>query len=129
MRNTRGPPGPGTGDEGGIPMQCTLEQQERVNQMKAKAQANTKQILDFVSNYPKVWFFLVTDDNIRVSIENVSVKQNGLGVIIFTDTFNAELKLHKVDLNQEELDPNTHSLSLIDALTKKPIGSLTGFLK
>ena len=110
-------------------MQCTLEQQERVNQMKAKAQANMKQILDFVLNYPKVWFFIVTDDNIRVSIENVSVKQNGFGAIIFTDTFNAELKLNRVDLNQEELDPDTHSLSLIDAYTKKPIGSLTGFLK
>ena len=110
-------------------MQCTVEQQERVNQMKAKAQANMKQILDFVLNYSKVWFFIVTDDNLRVSIANVSVKQNGLGAVIFTDTFNAELKLYRLDLNQEELDPNTHSLSLIDANTKKQIGSLTGFLK
>lgn len=110
-------------------MQCSLEQQERVNQMKAKAQANMQQILDFVLKYPKVWFYIVTDDNIRVSIKNVSVKQNGLGAIIFTDTFNADLKLHRVDLNQEELDPDTHILSLIDADTKKPIGSFTGFLK
>ncbi|MDR3599702.1 MAG: hypothetical protein P4L49_04350 [Desulfosporosinus sp.] len=110
-------------------MQCTLEQQERVNQMKAKAQANTKQILDFVLTYPKVWFYIVTDDNLRVSVENVSAKQNGFGVIIFTDTFKAELKLHRVDLKQEELDPTTYSLNLIDAFTEKPIGSLTGFLK
>ncbi|SPF49542.1 conserved hypothetical protein [Candidatus Desulfosporosinus infrequens] len=105
-------------------MQCTLEQQERVNQMKAKAQANMKQLLDFVLNDPKVSFFIVTDDNIRVSIENVSIKQNGLGAIIFTDTCNAELKLHRVDLDEEELDPDTRSLSLIDSHTKKPIGSL-----
>ncbi len=105
-------------------MQCTLEQQERVNQMKAKAQANLKQLLDFVLNDAKVRFFIVTDDNIRVSIENVSVKQNGLGAIIFTDTFNADLKLFRLDLNEEELDPDTHSLSLIDSQTKKPIGSL-----
>ncbi|ODA41951.1 hypothetical protein [Desulfosporosinus sp. BG] len=110
-------------------MQCTLEQQERVNQMKAKAQANMKQIMDFVLSYPKVWFFIVTDDNLRVSIENVSVKPNGLRAVIFTDTFNAELKLHKLELNQEELDSDTHSLSFIDAYTKKSIGSLTGFLK
>jgi hypothetical protein len=110
-------------------MECTLEQKERVNQMKAKAQANMQQILDFVLNYPKVWFFIVTDDNLRVSIENVSVKPNGLGAIIFTDTFNAELKLHRVNLNPEELDPDTHSLNLIDAYTEKPIGSFTAFLK
>lgn len=110
-------------------MQCTLEQQEKVNQMKAKAQANMKQILDFVLKCSKVGFFIVTDDNLRVSVENVSVKQNGLGAIIFTDTLNAELKLYRLDLQQEELDPQTHSLSLIDANTKKPIGSFTGFLK
>ena len=105
-------------------MECTLEQQERVNQMKAQAQANLKQLQDFVLNSSNVRFFIVTDDNLRVSIENVSVKQNGLGAIIFTDTFNAELKLYKLDLNEEEPDPDTRSLSLIDSHTKKPIGSL-----
>ncbi|MDR3543947.1 MAG: hypothetical protein P4L69_23765 [Desulfosporosinus sp.] len=105
-------------------MQCTLEQQERVNQMKAKAQANMKRLQDFMLNDPKVRFFIVTDDNLRVSIENISVKQNGLGAIIYTDTFNAELKLFRLDLNEEKLDPDTLSLSLIDSQTQKPIGSL-----
>lgn len=110
-------------------MQCSLEQKERVNQMKAKAQANIDQILEFVQKYPKVWFFIVTDDNLRVSVENVSVKQDGLGATIFTDTFNAELKLYRINLTQEEPDPETRSLYFTDAHTEKSIGSLTAFLK
>lgn len=110
-------------------MECSLEQLERVNQMKAKAQTNMNQVLDFVNSYPRLWFFLNADDNIRVSVENVSVKQDGLGAIIFTDTFSAEVKLFKLDLIQEQLDPDTYSLSFFDTHTKKSIGILTGFLR
>lgn len=110
-------------------MECSLEQLERVNQMKAKAQTNINQILEFQNSYPRLWFFLNADDNMRVSVENVSVKQEGLGVIIFTDTFSAEVKLFRLELIQEQLDPDAYSLSLVDSQTKKSIGILTGFLK